>query len=145
MSHRCFIHSSTDGHLGCFYILVIENNAAMNTGVLMFFQISILGSFGYISRNGIGRSKGRSLLVLWGISILLSTMAAPICIPTNNAKGFPFLHILNNTCCLLVYWLQPSWQVWDGISLWFEFAFLWWLVTLSTFSCLLAICVSSLE
>ena len=54
-----FIHSSTDGHLGCFHILVIVNNAAMNIGVFMFFQISVLGSFRYILRSGIIRSKGR--------------------------------------------------------------------------------------
>ena len=61
MSHSCFIHSSTDGHLGCFNILAIVNNTAMNTEVLMFFQIRVLGSFGYIPRSGIAGSKGRSI------------------------------------------------------------------------------------
>ena len=54
MSHSCFIHSSIDGHLGCFCILTIVNNVAMNTRVL-------LGSFGCIPRCGITRSKGRSI------------------------------------------------------------------------------------
>ena len=61
MSHSCFIHTSIDGHVGCFHILVIVNNAAMNIGVLMFFQISLLSSFRYIPRRGITGSKGRSI------------------------------------------------------------------------------------
>ena len=61
MSHSCFIHSSTDGHLGCFHILVIVNNAAMNIGVLMFFRVSVLGFFGYIPRSRIAGSKGSSI------------------------------------------------------------------------------------
>ena len=60
MSHSCFIHSSTDGPMSCFHILAIVKNTAMNIEVLMFFQNSALGSFGYIPRRGIAGSKGRS-------------------------------------------------------------------------------------
>ena len=59
MSHSYFIYSSNDGHLGCFHILVIVNNAAVNIGVLMFFQISVLGSFRYVPKSEISGSKGR--------------------------------------------------------------------------------------
>ena len=61
MPHSCFIHSSTGGHLGCFQILMIVNNAAINIGVFVFFQISVLGFFSSIPGSGIAGSKGRSI------------------------------------------------------------------------------------
>ena len=44
--------------------------------------------------------KADPFLVFWGNSIPFSTVAALVCIPTNSALGFPFLHILANICCL---------------------------------------------
>ena len=52
-----FIHSSIDRHLGCFHILTIVNNAAMNIGMHIFFQISVLGFFEYIPISEIAGSK----------------------------------------------------------------------------------------
>ena len=56
MYHSFFIHSSVDGHLGCFYVLAIVNSAAMNTGIHV--SLSILVSSGYMPRSGIAGSYG---------------------------------------------------------------------------------------
>ena len=42
-----FIHSSVNGHLGCFNDLAIVNNADVYIRVYMSFQISVFGFFGY--------------------------------------------------------------------------------------------------
>ena len=39
MYHSFLIHSSADGHLGCFHVLAIINSAAMNTEVHILFQL----------------------------------------------------------------------------------------------------------
>ena len=64
MYHNFFIHSSLNGHLGCFHVLAVVNSAGMNIGVHVSF--SILVSSGYISRSGIAGSYGSetTLLVL---------------------------------------------------------------------------------
>ena len=51
-----FIHSSVDGHIGCFHVLAIGNSTAMNNGIHMSF--SILVSSEYTSRSGIAGSYG---------------------------------------------------------------------------------------
>ena len=113
MSHSYFIHSSTDGHLGCFHIVAIVDNAVKNIGVLMFFQITVLGFFSYIPRSGIAGLKGRAVLqntflffsffffFFWCFSVLTKPVSqkCPLLFPGTHI--FP-LH--TELCDLLMCW-----------------------------------------
>ena len=74
----------------------------------------------------------------------LSTMAAPVCIPTKSTLGFPLLRILSNTC-LLICLCWPLWLVWDDTSFCFSFASLMTSDAEHLFICLWVLCMSPLE
>ena len=59
MCHIFFIHSSVDGHLGCFQVLSIVNRAAMNILVHDSFWIMVFS--GYMPSSGIAGSYGSSI------------------------------------------------------------------------------------
>ena len=58
-----FIHSSIDGHLGCFYVSAVANSAAMDTGVCLSFQTRVFGFFQYMPRSGIAGLCGNSIFI----------------------------------------------------------------------------------
>ena len=97
MYHNLFIHSSVDGHLGCFYVLAIVNCAAMNIGIHV--SLSIMVSSGYRPSSGTVDSIVL-FLVFQGLSIQFFIIAVSIYSPTNRARGFPFLHTLSSFYCL---------------------------------------------
>ena len=60
MHHNFLIHSSANGHLGCFHVPAIVNSTAVNIGVHV--SLSVLVSLGYMSRGGVAGSYGSSIL-----------------------------------------------------------------------------------
>ena len=63
MCHIFFIHSSVDGHLGCFHVLAVASSAAVSMGVHVSFRIRAVPR--YMSRSGKDGSYGNSILSLF--------------------------------------------------------------------------------
>ena len=59
ISYVVFIHSSVNGHLGCFHILAIMTSAAVNIRVHVSFKIRAFS--GYMPGTGIAGSYGSSV------------------------------------------------------------------------------------
>ena len=59
MYHSFLIHSSADGHLGCFHVLAIIDSTAMNIGVHV--SLSDLVSSVCMPRSGMAGSYGSSI------------------------------------------------------------------------------------
>jgi len=98
--YNIFIHLSINGQLGCFHILAIENNAAVNIPELSSFWISVFVSF--------GKYLVVELLIKCYSIFNFFFQAPPYCSAYccinlhshNSVQGWFFLYILTDTCHL---------------------------------------------
>ena len=131
-AHTIFsIYSLINGHLGCFQVLAIGNNPVVH--IYLFKLVFSLSLDKYLIVKQLDHTVSSTFNFLRSLHTV-STVAAPVCIPTSSAWGFLSLHIHSNTCYFSSLWSQPFWQMWGDTSRLFWFAFPWRWIMLSIFS-----------
>ena len=90
MCHILFIHSSVDGHLGCFHLLAFVNSAAVNAVVQISLRAPAFSSFGCVPMVELLDPIVALFFIFWGAAMLFSMEAVPFCIPADSAHGFQF-------------------------------------------------------
>ena len=84
----------------CIHILAIVNNAPINTGVHVSFQISVFVFFRYVPESGIAASYGGFSFSFLRSLCTVSHNGCTKYTSTSSVQGFRFLQVLASTCYL---------------------------------------------